>query len=253
MEPRAATPARRLEAVRALSAAGVPTAVMFAPVIPALNDHELEAVLEASAEAGATTAGYVVIRLPREIASLFQQWLSSDHPGRAARVMSLIRQTRGGADYTADWGSRQKGEGPVAELIAARFAAARRRFGLDGEMPPMDLTAFKVPAKAGDQMDLFGEVAKGVKPNPVVAALRGGTANPVHRSPMTETASPLPVGTAPCLHSKHTFWKTGEEPEPPRLPGVKEDGAAAPTAKTPRPVRRAATRGTGRPAAPDPA
>ncbi len=207
MEPRAATPGKRLEAVKALSAAGIPTAVMFAPVIPALNDHELEAVLEASAQAGARTAGYVVIRLPREISSLFQQWLSSDHPGRAARVMSLIRQTRGGADYTADWGTRQKGEGPVAELIAARFAAAKRRFGLDGEMPPMDLGAFKVPAKAGDQLDLFGAPLKTVKPQPDVTALRGPTANPVHGFPLSETAGPLPE---PGLHKKHTFWQSGE-------------------------------------------
>ena len=222
MEPRAATPGKRLEAVKALSAAGVPTAVMFAPVIPALNDHELEAVLEASAEAGARTAGYVVIRLPREIASLFQQWLSSDHPGRAARVMSLIRQTRGGADYTADWGRRQRGEGPVAELIATRFAAAKRRFGLDGEMPPMDLAAFRVPPGAGDQMDLFGEMTRAVKPQPDVTALRGATANPVHGFPMSEMASPLPVGPEPCLHRKHSFWQTGEAP---RLPGVKEEEA----------------------------
>ena len=138
--------------------------------------------------------------------------------------MSLIRQTRGGADYTADWGKRQKGEGPVAELIAARFSAARRRFGLDGDMPPLDLGAFKIPPKAGDQMDLFGELAKAVKPQPSVRALRGETANPVYGFPLSETASPLPE---PCLHRKHTFWKTGEE-ETPRLPGVKEDAAAAP-------------------------
>ncbi|MBI1405906.1 MAG: PA0069 family radical SAM protein [Caulobacter sp.] len=188
MEPRAATPGRRLETVKALSAAGVPTAVMVAPVIPGLNDHELEAVLEASAQAGATSAGYVVIRLPREIASLFQQWLISDQPGRAAKVMSLIRQMRGGADYSANWGERQRGEGPIAELIASRFTAARRRFGLDGEMPPMALDLFRVPPRAGDQMDLFGE-GRTVAPLPDVSARRGETANPVH--------APLPVGTDP--------------------------------------------------------
>jgi DNA repair photolyase len=225
MEPRAATPERRLEALRGLSKAGVPTAVMFAPVIPGLNDHELEAVLEASAKAGALTAGYVVIRLPREIAGLFQQWLISDQPGRAAKVMSLIRQMRSGADYTADWGRRQTGEGPIAELIANRFAAARRRFGLDDDMPAMALDLFKVPPKAGDQMDLFGEV-KAVAPLSGTGALRGVAANPVH--------APLPSGAAPCLHDKHALWKT-DAPAP----------APAATAKTPRPSRRAATRGTG--------
>jgi hypothetical protein len=153
--------------------------------------------------------------------------------------MSLIRQTRGGADYTADWGKRQKGEGPVAELIAARFAAAKRRFGLDGEMPPMDLAAFKVPPKAGDQMDLFGEVVKAVKPQPDVVALRGTTANPVHGFPMSETASPAPE---PCLHKKHSFWRNGEDEESPRLPGVKEDEAAEapipPVRGTPSPSSR---------------
>ena len=234
MEPRAATPERRVDAVRALSAAGVPTAVMFAPVIPALNDHELEAVLERCAEAGATTAGYVVVRLPREISGLFQQWLSSDHPGRAARVMSLIRQMRGGADYTADWGSRQKGEGPVAELIATRFAAAKRRFGLDREMPPMAMDVFRVPPRTGDQMDLFGEPATPVAAPQDVSALRGETANPAHGFPLNEPAAPLPE---PCLHSKHALWR----------------GAEPATAKTPRPARRGGTRGTGRPGGSAPA
>jgi DNA repair photolyase len=156
MEPRAATPGRRIEAIRALSAAGVPTVVMFAPVIPGLNDHELEGVLEAAAEAGASSAGYVLVRLPREISGLFQQWLAADQPLRASKVMSLIRQTRGGADYSADWGLRQTGEGPVAELVAARFKAASRRLGLDQQRPDLNLGLFAVPARCGDQMELFG-------------------------------------------------------------------------------------------------
>lgn len=155
MEPRAATPQRRLDAVRRLTDAGCPVTVMFAPVIPGLNDHELEAVLEASAAAGATGAGYVLVRLPLEISDLFQQWLASDHPGRAARVMSLIRQTRGGKDYVAEWGERQRGAGPVADLIARRFAAARTRYGLDQPRRTLDDSQFRVPPKAGDQMELL--------------------------------------------------------------------------------------------------
>ncbi|HRD47317.1 MAG TPA: PA0069 family radical SAM protein [Caulobacter sp.] len=155
MEPRAATPQRRLDAVRQLAAAGCPVTVMFAPVIPGLNDHELERVLEASADAGATGAGYVLVRLPLEISELFQQWLATDHPDRAARVMSLIRQTRGGKDYVSQWGERQRGAGPVADLVARRFAAARARYGLDSPRRTFDLDQFRVPPKPGDQMSLF--------------------------------------------------------------------------------------------------
>jgi len=155
MEPRAATPQRRLDAVKRLTDAGCPVTVMFAPVIPGLNDHELEAVLEASAAAGAIRAGYVMIRLPLEISAMFQEWLASDYPDRAARVMSLIRQTRGGKDYVSEWGERGRGKGPVADLVATRFAAARRRYGLDQPREPLDLTQFRVPPKPGDQMDMF--------------------------------------------------------------------------------------------------
>ncbi len=158
MEPRAATPERRLDALRALSEAGVPTAVMFAPVIPGLNDHELEAVLERAAQVGAVTAGYTVLRLPREIKDLFREWLTANVPDRAARVMSLVRQMRGGKDYDAEWGKRMKGDGPIAEVIAQRFRIARRRFGLDRTLPPMEVSHFHVPPRAGDQLDLFGEL-----------------------------------------------------------------------------------------------
>jgi DNA repair photolyase len=155
MEPRAATPERRLEAVRRLTAAGLPTMVMFAPAIPGLNDHELEAVLERAAEAGAVGAGYVALRLPREIKDLFREWLEANVPDRAARVMSLVRQMRGGRDYDPDWGKRMKGEGPIADLLARRFAIARRRFGLDRPQPPLDISQFRVPPRSGDQIDLF--------------------------------------------------------------------------------------------------
>ncbi|MDI1363404.1 MAG: PA0069 family radical SAM protein [bacterium] len=155
MEPRAATPERRIDAIRQLSEAGVPVTVMFAPAIPALNDHEMEAVLQRAAEAGATSAGYVALRLPLEINDLFQQWLATDHPDRAKRVMSLVRQIRGGAAYDSEWGKRMTGEGPVAEVMNQRFLIARRRFGLNEPSMRMDVGAFKVPAKAGDQLSLF--------------------------------------------------------------------------------------------------
>ncbi len=155
MEPRAATPERRIGAIKALSSAGVPTFVMFAPAIPGLNDHEMEAVLERAAEAGAGGAGYVALRLPLEIKDLFREWLATDHPDRAGRVMSLVRQMRGGKDYDAEWRVRMRGEGPIADLMAQRFNASRRRLGLDKAMPELDLSQFRPPARAGDQGDLF--------------------------------------------------------------------------------------------------
>ena len=156
MEPRASTPAKRLEAISRLAEAGCPVGVGFAPVIPGLNDHELEAVLEAAAKAGATSAMYVTLRLPLEIKDLFREWLADARPERAARVMSLVRQTRGGRDYDPDWQHRMKGTGPVAELIAARFDRAVKRYGLDGgHRPPLDVTKFRVPPDMKKQMDLF--------------------------------------------------------------------------------------------------
>jgi DNA repair photolyase len=156
MEPRAATPEKRLEAIKRLAEAGVPVIVMFAPCIPGLNDHEMEAVLERAAEAGAKGAGYVALRLPLEIKDLFKEWLATDHPDRAARVMSLVRQIRGGKDYDSQWGKRMKGEGPIAALMSRRFAAAKKRYGLDTTLPPLDLTQFAPPPKPGDQLSLFG-------------------------------------------------------------------------------------------------
>jgi len=156
MEPRAATPEKRLETVRRLSQAGVPVIVMVAPVIPGLNDHEMEAILERSADAGAKGAGYVALRLPLEIKDLFREWLETDHPDRASRVMSLVRQMRGGKDYDSQWGRRMTGEGPLAALMSRRFEAAKKRYGLDYGWEGLDLTQFKRPPKAGDQIDLFG-------------------------------------------------------------------------------------------------
>ena len=156
MEPRAATPEKRLDAVKRLADAGVPTVVMFAPSIPGLNDHEMEAVLERAAAAGARGAGYVALRLPMEIKDLFQEWLATDHPDRASRVMSLVRQMRGGKDYDSQWGKRMKGEGPLADLMSRRFAVAKARYGLNTRLDSLDLTQFRVPPAAGDQIDLFG-------------------------------------------------------------------------------------------------
>ena len=155
MEPRASTPAKRLEAISRLADAGCPVGVGFAPVIPGLNDHELESVLEAAAKAGATSAMYVTLRLPLEIKDLFREWLVDARPERARRIMSLIRQTRGGRDYDPDWSQRMKGTGAVADLIGARFRAAVRRYGLQGARRPLDETRFRIPADAVKQMDLF--------------------------------------------------------------------------------------------------
>ncbi|MGE5565780.1 MAG: PA0069 family radical SAM protein [Parcubacteria group bacterium] len=155
MEPRAATPERRLDAIRQLSDAGVPTIVMFAPAIPGLNDHELEEVLERAKQAGAVGAGYVALRLPLEIKDLFREWLESDHPDRAKKVMSLVRQIRGGKDYDSEWGKRMTGQGPVAEMLAKRFEIARRRLSFGRRWDGLDLSQFRVPPKAGDQLSLF--------------------------------------------------------------------------------------------------
>jgi DNA repair photolyase len=153
MEPRAAAPHRRIEAIRALAEAGVPTTVMVAPIVPAINDREIETILEECARAGATSAGYVVLRLPLEIKDLFREWLARHFPDRAARVMALVRDMRGGRDYDPEWGKRQRGGGPYARLIADRFATACRRLGLDKSRLPLDHTQFRRPLDA--QGDLF--------------------------------------------------------------------------------------------------
>ena len=155
MEPRAAAPHRRIEAIRALAGAGVPVTVMVAPIIPGINDNEIEAILEEAAKAGACAAGYVILRLPLEIKELFSEWLEAHFPDRAARVMKLVRQMRGGRDYDPEWGKRQRGEGPYAQMIADRFARALRRFGLERPRLPLDHTQFRRPIGAGDQQDLF--------------------------------------------------------------------------------------------------
>jgi DNA repair photolyase len=155
MEPRASTPPRRLEAIRALNDAGVPAGVMFAPVIPALNDEELESVLGAAKEAGAVSAGYVLLRLPLEIKDLFREWLETNVPDRAKHVMSLVRQMRGGKDYDSTWHTRMRGAGPYAELIARRFHMAVKRLDLNRESHPLVLNRFKRPPQLGEQLALL--------------------------------------------------------------------------------------------------
>jgi DNA repair photolyase len=147
MEPRASNPALRLRAVAELAAAGVPTGVLAAPMIPGLNDAELERILEASARAGAGTAGYVLLRLPHELRQIFTDWLEQHVPDRARHVLELIRQTRAGALNDARFGKRFTGAGPYADLLAQRFARAVRHFGLE-QRPELDCTRFRPPAPA---------------------------------------------------------------------------------------------------------
>ncbi|MDP1610254.1 MAG: PA0069 family radical SAM protein [Sulfuritalea sp.] len=147
MEPRAPSPQRRLSVIAALAEAGIPTAVMVAPLIPALNDHEMEAILAAARETGANSAGYILLRLPHEVKLLFRAWLESYRPGRAEHVYSLMRQLHGGKEYDSTFGSRQRGSGPLAEIIAQRFRSAVRRLGLDAPYLALDTTAFRPPPK----------------------------------------------------------------------------------------------------------
>src|ERR1700742_1429249 len=155
MEPRAGTPARRLQAIQGLSEAGVPMGVMFAPAIPALNDHEMEAVLGAAHEAGARSAGYVLLRLPLEIKDLFREWLEANQPGRAKHVMTLIRQMRGGKDYDSQWNTRMKGTGPYADMTARRFHMAVKRLGLNQGGRTLAVHRFRRPPRIGDQLSLL--------------------------------------------------------------------------------------------------
>jgi DNA repair photolyase len=156
LEPRTAAPAARLRAIRALTEAGVPVGVMVAPVIPAITDHELEAILEAAAEAGAKCAGYVLLRLPYEVKDLFREWLTEHHPLRAKHVMSLVNDLRGGRDNDPNFGSRMRGTGPLAELLRKRFTVACRRLGLNSLRTfDFDTTRFMPPRRAGTaQLDL---------------------------------------------------------------------------------------------------
>jgi len=155
MEPRAVTPGKRLDAIRGLSEAGVPVAVMVAPIVPGLTDSEIERILEAARDAGATEAGYVLLRLPLELKEVFREWLASTFPDRADRVISLLRSMHGGNDYVAEFGVRQKGRGPYADQIALRFRLALKRLHLNKRRHALRLDLFKPPVAKGQQMPLL--------------------------------------------------------------------------------------------------
>jgi DNA repair photolyase len=155
MEPRAPTPSRRLDALQQLTKAGVPTAVMVAPVIPAINDAEIERILEAAVANGVRSAGYVLLRLPLEIRDLFSEWLKENFPDRHDHVFKLVRDTRGGKDYDSTWGKRQTGTGPVAWMIGRRFEVACERLGINATKRKITTEHFRPPRPAAAQLDLF--------------------------------------------------------------------------------------------------
>ena len=155
MEPRVPSPRRRLETIRRLADAGIPVRIQCAPVVPGLTDHELEALLEAGAEAGAYAANWVMLRLPLEVAPLFREWVTAAFPNKAAKVMARVQEAHGGKDYDAEWGKRMRGEGTYAKLIAHRFALACRRLGMSESVAPLRTDLFAPPPKTGDQLSLF--------------------------------------------------------------------------------------------------
>jgi DNA repair photolyase len=153
MEPRASHPRERLKAIERLAAAGIPTSVNVAPVVPAITDHEIPKILEAAAAAGAQTAGYVMLRLPGAVAGLFESWLEEHFPDRKDKVLNRVREMRGGKIYDPKFGSRMRGEGIFADQIRATFETFRRRYGLDRPRPELSTAAFRRP---GQQLSLFG-------------------------------------------------------------------------------------------------
>ncbi len=155
LEPRAARPYRRLEAVATLAAAGVPVAVMIGPVIPGLNDEEIPRILQAAKKAGACTASWVLLRLAPPLDAIFARWLDDHFPEKKSRVLNRIRDTRGGSINDSRWGVRQRGQGAYAEQIRALFTAAARKHGLDGTLPALRADAFRRPPRAGEQMSLL--------------------------------------------------------------------------------------------------
>ena len=155
LEPRAAQPERRLEAIARLTAAGVPVGVMVAPVIPGLTDAEMPRILEAAAQAGARSAGWVLLRLPPPVDQLFDAWLLQHYPARRERVLGRIRETRAGQLSDTRFGRRMRGQGPYAEQLAALFAVAARKHGLGEKLPPLSTAAFRRPPVRGDQLPLL--------------------------------------------------------------------------------------------------
>ncbi len=155
MEPRAPAPARRLATIRRLAEAGISVRVMASPMIPGLTDHELEGILEAARDAGAVAASAIPLRLPREVAGLFRDWIEATFPDRAAHVMGRVREMHGGRDYDPTFGKRMRGQGVWADLLRQRFRVAVERLGLAVRLPGMRCDLFRVPPRAGDQLSLF--------------------------------------------------------------------------------------------------
>lgn len=155
MEPRVPGPKRRIEIIRRLAQAGIPVRVMASPMIPALTDPELESILAAGKEAGARSASWVMLRLPREVSPLVQEWLAQHYPDRAGRIMARLREMHGGAEYDAAWGRRMRGTGPYAEMVAQRFNVAVKRLGLKSAGTLMRCDLFRPPVLPGAQMSLF--------------------------------------------------------------------------------------------------
>jgi DNA repair photolyase len=155
MEPRASTPDRRLFAMGKLRDAGIPIVVGVSPIIPGLTDHELDAILEAASDAGASGATYSTLRMPYEIKDLFREWLEAERPGSAKKIISLVRQMHGGKDYDPAFGTRMRGQGPIAELTAQRFKTACARLGLNQGIAGLRTDLFAAPQEAGDQLSLF--------------------------------------------------------------------------------------------------
>ena len=155
MEPRASTPAKRLAAIEALSAAGIPTVVMMGPIIPGLNDHEIEAILKAAYAAGAREAGYTMLRLPHEVKDIFKDWLEKEYPDRANKVMSLVKSVRGGNESDPNFGTRMTGSGPYAWTIGRRFQLAAQRLGLNAKRVKLTTELFKRPPVKGEQLALL--------------------------------------------------------------------------------------------------
>ena len=155
MEPRAAAPAKRLETIRKLTEAGIPVSVLVAPIIPAINDHEIEAILKACAAAGAQEAGYVLLRLPHDLKDLMRDWLAEHYPDKLKHVFTLLQEARGGKDYDAEWSTRQSGIGPYAWMLGRRFETAAERLGLNKRNLKLRKDLFKVPPKETGQLSLF--------------------------------------------------------------------------------------------------
>ncbi len=155
MEPRVPSPARRLKVIETLVQAGIPTTVSLAPVIPGLTDHEIEPILQSAADAGASAAMMILLRLPQEVSGLFREWLEQARPLRAARVLNRIRETHGGMDYDSSWQTRMTGQGTYAEFLHQRFRLSVKRLQLNIRPPPLRTDLFRVPPAKGDQLSLF--------------------------------------------------------------------------------------------------